>query len=350
MTLRELSKRTGYSVSVLSRALNPNPDASCNISASTRLKIRRLVDDLGFRPNRLASCMRRSKVPSLGIFLPMYTGSLITDAVFGISRAAAERSLPLNFYFGEYRAYCMFLERMIGEGCTGIIAGSNMIRGNDSADIDLQKRYMDAGGKMVFFNEHPTSLPKGDREVQSYSVLSYDDYAGGKMAAAHLHSQHCRNLLFVTLGTSPCYLQRQAGFEEYCQKHKLSCRIIEGCDMDYYNRKSCPVFFPELLFFLKEHAKEVTGLFVPSDYMLLDIMVHLSTAGLQIGRQVLPVGYNFSDFTGCISGWTFATLQQDFVKEGHLAITMLEELMDGKNGKQVQLQPQLRLCNQPKEG
>ncbi len=345
MTLRELSERTGYSVSVLSRALNPNPDTSCNISSLTRQKIRCLVRDLGFRPNRLASCMRRGKVPSLGVFLPTYSGSLITDAVFGISRAAAERKLPLNFYFGEHRDYCTFLERMIEEGCTGIIAGSNMIRGNDSADIDLQNRYMDAGGKMVFFNEHPAPLPQ-ERDVQSYSVLSYDDHAGGKMAAAYLHSKNCHHLLFVALGASPCYLDRKAGFEEYCREHKLSCRIMEGCDVNSDPRKFRPDFFPGLLELLKSHANEVTGIFVPSDYMLLDIMVHLSTAGLLIGRQVLPVGYNFNDFIAYVRGWSFATLQQDFLKEGHLAITMLEELMDGKNGKQVQLQPQLRLCNQ----
>lgn len=349
MTLRELSKRTGYSVSVLSRALNPNPDASCNISASTRQEVRRLVRDLGFRPNRLASCMRRGKVPSLGVFLPTYSGSLITDAVFGISRAAAERSLSLNFYFGESGDYCTFLERMIHDGCTGVIAGSNVIRDSDSSAAGLQERYMDKDGKLVFFNEHPTPLPK-ERDLQSYSVLSYDDHAGGKMAAAYLHSQNCQNLLFITLGGSPCYLERQAGFQEFCVDNKLSCRIMEGCDVDFYNRKFRPDFFGELLNFLRQQSGELTGIFVPSDYMLLDIMVHLSTAGLHIGRQVLPVGYNFNDFTGCISGWSFATLQQDFVKEGHLAITMLEELMDGKSGKQVQLQPQLRLCNLPKEG
>lgn len=74
-------------------------------------------------------------------------------------------------------------------------------------------------------------------------------------------------------------------------------------------------------------------------------MVHLSSSDLKIAQHVHLVGYNYNDFTACISGWPFATLQQDFVKEGHLAITMLEELMDGKNGKVLLLQPQLKLCN-----
>jgi LacI family transcriptional regulator len=344
MTLRELSKRTGYSVSVLSRALNPTPDASCNVSASTRQKIRCLARDLGFRPNRLASCMRRGKVPSLGVFLPTYSGSLISDAVFGISHAAAERGLSLNFYFGEGGDYRSFLKRMIDNGYMGVIAGSLVIRGGDPSAARLQERYMDEGGKIVFFNEYPNPLPK-EREPQSYSVLSYDDHVGGKMAAAYLHAQQCQNLLLVTLMSAPCYLERQAGFEEFCLENKLAYKIMEGWGANDHRRKLLPDFFEELLNFLRQQSGGTTGIFVPSDYMLLDIMMHLSTTGMQIGRQVFPVGYNFSDFMRSISGWPFATIQQDFVKEGHLAITLLEELIDGKSGKQVRLQPELRRCN-----
>lgn len=344
MDLRELSRHTGYSVSVLSRALNPRPDASSNVSAATREKIRKLVRELGFRPNRLASCVRRGKIPSIGIFLPTYSGSLIADAVFGISAAAAERKLPLNFYFGERDDFQSFLQHMCDEGCTGIIAGSNVLPGDSLECLALIERFFDDGGKLVFFNEQPLPSPRV-RKLPAYSVLAYDDVAGGRLAAEHLCSLNCRSLLLVEPGDSQCFLDRHKGFLDYCQEKGMDSQIIPETRVLRTSRKLKPEFFELLFETMQSRPKGAIGLFVPSDYLLLDIMVHISGSKWRMGRDIHLVGYNFNDFSACISGWPFATLQQDFVREGQMAIKMLAELMDGKAGGKILLQPLLKICN-----
>ena len=77
--VREVARRAKVSPATVSLVINDNP----RISASTQKRVRKIMDQLGYRPNRLAQNLGRRRTQTLAVMLP------------SLSHAFADR------YFGE---------------------------------------------------------------------------------------------------------------------------------------------------------------------------------------------------------------------------------------------------------
>lgn len=342
MNLREISAVTGYSVSVVSRALSPNPDISSIISPRTRKVIREAVSRSGYQPNHVASCMRRGVNPSLGVFLLRKSCSLICDTVIGISEEAAVRNWPLNFYFGPVADFCQFLSRMSRQKNMGVIAYHSVLDNWENAHCDESiSQYCSRGGKLVCLNHHPGGIITAGENV---SQLRFADYQGGVLAAEFLHSRGCTEYLSFTLGDDFCFQARMSGFSDYCREHALSCQVFpcETPELEWNERYGAVMSRIEP--FLRPGIK--LGVFIPSDHVLLSCAGRLVEQGFAVGREIHLVGYDDNDFS-CFQPWPFATLKQDFLKEGRLAVKMLADLLKGESGRELELLPELNVWNYP---
>ena len=65
VTINDIARETGVSRQTVSRAIN----GQNGISASTREKVLKTVDELGFRPNRLAQGMANSQTHTIGLVI-----------------------------------------------------------------------------------------------------------------------------------------------------------------------------------------------------------------------------------------------------------------------------------------
>jgi len=343
MSLRDISALTGYSVSVVSRALSSDPEVSSIISPSTRKVIHDAVSRSGFKPNHVASCMRRGVNPSLGVFLLRKSGSLICDTVIGISEEAATRNWPLNFYFGPVDDFCQFLKRMSKQKNMGVIAYHSVLKNrmNENCAKSISQ-YCSLGGKLVCLNHYPG----GETEtVENISQLRFADYQGGVLAAEFLHSHGCVKLLSFALGDDYCFQARMSGFSDYCQKHGLDYQVFphEVSEREWHERHRAVI--EQIEPHLSSESK--LGVFIPSDHVLLSCAGYLLERGVAIGRDIHLVGYDDNDFSR-FQPWPFATLKQDFLKEGRLAVKMLANLLKGEPGQKMELAPELVLWNYPK--
>ncbi len=64
VTLEELAKTAGVSVSTVSRALTNSSHA---VNKNTRQRILKLADELGYRPNLIARSLRTERSLTIGI-------------------------------------------------------------------------------------------------------------------------------------------------------------------------------------------------------------------------------------------------------------------------------------------
>src|ERR1700733_14363541 len=69
VTIREVARAAGVSVSTVSNALNGRP----NVSRDVRQKIQQFARELGYRPNRAAQTMRTGLSRAIGLVLPDLT-------------------------------------------------------------------------------------------------------------------------------------------------------------------------------------------------------------------------------------------------------------------------------------
>src|SRR5690349_14390719 len=78
INLRDVARMAGVSVATVSMVINDNP----RISRATHMRVQRLIERLGYRPNRLAQSLSSKYTQVLAILLPALRHAF-ADAYFG---------------------------------------------------------------------------------------------------------------------------------------------------------------------------------------------------------------------------------------------------------------------------
>lgn len=89
VTLKDIARETGKSVTTVSRALNDYGD----VSAETRALVMRVANELGYTPNTLAQRLQKQRTDTIGLIIPTF-GPRFSDPYFseilaGIGNCAA---------------------------------------------------------------------------------------------------------------------------------------------------------------------------------------------------------------------------------------------------------------------
>lgn len=277
VTLKDISNKTGFSLSVVSRALNAQPDQK--VAAETKAIIEAAVKQLNYRRNHTASFLTKGRSAAIGVFLPEYGYSLIADFVIGMSKAADKRGFSYNIFFGLNESdYSAFIESTHESRNSGII--SYMPESAISRDFlfDAIRKYCTQGGKALLLNS------AGFPELGINSV-NIDNQEGGRIAAEYLWGQKCEQYLCVYTASWQCK-QRAESFCEFLGKYG----IIAEMKLCIEQKK------PELNVneFVKKHKLKKMGIFAVSDYLAMDIMLNMHREGLgnEIGKRVKIIGYD----------------------------------------------------------
>ena len=94
ITLRDVADRAGVHASTVSRALNPE-----KLAMVTPVVARRVADaaeQLGYRPNPIASSLRTNRTFTIGILIPDVTNPLFPPIIRGIENTLTSPN-PTNF-------------------------------------------------------------------------------------------------------------------------------------------------------------------------------------------------------------------------------------------------------------
>lgn len=83
-SLKELARKSGYSINTVSRALR---DAS-DVKEGTKLLIQRLASETGYVPNRLAKNLRLGKTNTIGVVSADSSNPFFAEVILGIEDAA----------------------------------------------------------------------------------------------------------------------------------------------------------------------------------------------------------------------------------------------------------------------
>lgn len=313
--LEEIAAASGFSIPMVSRVLNPGPNCKAKIAQATRMKIRETAQRLGYRPNRTAEFLKRGRIPTIGVFLPHYRNSLVTDLVMGLSAAASELGFPLEYAFDtKYENYRKFLEETRGQCNCGLITYPHFML--DAEAERLVNRYLDEGGKMVLVN--------AEDFMPQVPHVDIDDREGGRIAARALLDAGCEQIIGVNVSIPERFdvFREEAGDRLICEvdeKEEELERVVEICK--------------------KNHGKPL-GIFVSADRTAVHLHSLLMKAGILPGRDVRLLGYDDLFLTGCLSP-ALTTISQPFVEVGRQAVRTLVDSIYGKPVQNVKLIPTL---------
>lgn len=268
-SIREVAERAGVSVGTVSNVLN-RPAA---VAPTTRERVRRAIEELGFVRNESARHLRAGRSRTLGLVVLDVTNPFFTDVARGVEDAANETGLAVILCNSDERrdkelAYLDLLEEQRVQGV--------LITPVDVAG-DRLARLRDRGVPVVLLDRH---AGEGD-----YCSVAVDDVLGGELAAAHLRDLGHERIAYVSgpMSLAQCadrYRGAIAGGD---------LEILAGTALNVASGRDAG----ERLLGLR---RPPTAVFCANDLLALGVLQVMVARGLSVPGDLSIVGYDDIEF------------------------------------------------------
>src|SRR6478736_871984 len=199
VTIRDVAKESGFSSTTVSIVLN-NAPFSRYIPATTKKRIERAAQKLGYRPNQFARSLRSKRSHTVGVMVFDMTDPYCTLVLRGIENTLYQSSyLPiLTDVHNERSRFERYLEMLLDRRVEGLIVLANWLFLDINLLGDLEKSSI------------PTAMIGCELETDSISSIIVDNEVGGYLALEHLHSLGHRKIAFIRgpkalTDSAPCW-------------------------------------------------------------------------------------------------------------------------------------------------
>ena len=224
--VKEIARRANVAIATVDRVIHNRT----GVSEKTREKINKIIAELNYQPNLLASRLASGKIITLAVLIPSVTEE--TDfweaPLRGIQRAETEirqYGIKVNLFFFDLREPASFVtqaNRILELAVDGIVVAPSFVDEAQSFAVACQA----IGTPYVFID---SNLP--DQPSLSYigPPLFQSGYLAGKLCTYRLRENS--KLLVVNIATaldSYTYVQIEEGFRTYFRDHDQTYPIIRA--------------------------------------------------------------------------------------------------------------------------
>ena len=221
VTMRDVAKLAGVSLPVVSYVINDGPRP---VSPGTRSRVLRVIEELGYKPNRLASGLARKGTLSIALIIPN-----ISDLFFAHLAQAVEEV--------AYAAGFSLLLCNTGQDRGREVAYFNLLAEKRIDGILLVTSGLDAG-QLQNASGEDLPLVVLDREVDGSFVdtVIFDNYASGKQSAEHLIQHGCKRIACIAgPKTLSGAVQRVEGYKGALKQAGIAPvdNLIRWCDYTF---------------------------------------------------------------------------------------------------------------------
>jgi LacI family transcriptional regulator len=319
-TIKDIAKKSGHSCSTVSRVINNSP----YVSAATRARIQKVIDETGFRPNSVARGLVTGKMNVVVCII----GDRLNE-FYAQLFAAAEEELNQRGYLAVlcYTNYEPAKEEKYLEAAAeNNFAGVIMVTAPETPQLAANLAKLEC--PVVLANRYLVSF-------QTDVVLT-DNYYGGYIAARHLIDLgHRRIAHWSGPENSTASRDRLRGYRDAMQEAGLQVREedvwkgnLRQVDGYLFGRK------------LLDQPGDITAVFCGNDLMARGLVVAYVEQGKKVPGDLSIVGFDDSPVavTGTVK---LTTVRQHAQEMGRAAAEMVVNRMTNKN------QPHRRLTFTP---
>lgn len=272
-TIRSVARQAGVSVSTVSNVLNGRFQ---EMTPETLDRVRSAMEQLDYRPNRLARSLATRRTATIGLVVSELTNTLYPPVILGAeatARGAGYSVLLANAHDVEDERRA--IEVMLDKQVDGLILFSVSLVGVDNTHID---RAQATGTPVVTINRH---LPPGS----PLSDVQFDHHQGAYLATRHLIALGHRRIAHLA-GPSNRFTgrQRRAGYADALAEAGLP--IDEGliAEGEY-------TFDHGRDLFARVWLERPTAIFVGGDEMALGALRAVYELGLRVPDDLSLVAY-----------------------------------------------------------
>ena len=276
VTIEDVAKVAGVSRQTVSRAINDKDE----ISQETKERVMEAVEQLGYRPNRLAQGMVTQRTYTIGLILSNIANPFFPEVTRGVQDAAQAREYNVFLCNTDDNATIEMqeLHSLAAQGVDGIILFSHQV-----TDAELLA-FADSYHPIVIIN----------REIQhpNVSVMMVKNYAGAQLAADYF-IDHQHTQLGMLTNNYPSYSQprRVNGF-----KDRIEARGLLLPDNRIVAAPATLEGGLEGTHRLLDRFPETTAIFTYNDLMALGAIRACGERNLRIPEDVAIIGFDDISF------------------------------------------------------
>lgn len=325
-TLNDIAKKSGVSVSTISRVLNGKAEKA-RIAEETARLVLKTAEELNYRPNQLARGLRLKKTHTIGLLVPDISNPFFAYITRSVQRAAHKLGYSLivcdtddNLEFEEEH-----LRLLISKGTDGLLI------------MPIGQKYEHI--KSAISKDLPMVLMDRSFDELNTNCVVVDNYAGAYKAVEHLITfGHTRIAIIQGLPNTNTNNARVRGYKDALAKHNISVdeNLIVGND---YRKENGYIETK----FLLNLANPPTAVFTTSDLIMLGALQALSEEKHRIPEDVSIVSFDDIDFAPYLLA-PLTTVRQPKEIMGEIAVKLLvEDIKSGgkREKSKIVLQPQL---------
>ncbi|HLV36630.1 MAG TPA: LacI family DNA-binding transcriptional regulator [Spirillospora sp.] len=326
VTLRDVARHAGVSVSTVSRILSNSTKAK--YAEGTQLRVLRASVELGYRPNFAARALVSGKTCIIAAVFPR-----IYDTPF-TALASLQILSGIEAFCSENGYHVLLSSPRLSNG---IVDASfiNLLASGYPDGIIIDSHF-DITPIMAALE--PFQLPTVVLGYHPHShYLRSDNFLGGSLLMEHVIELGHRHIGIIGLPDrmSAAADQRLCGIQTICEAHGLDYEALPRID-GTFSAESGAAAAAALL----ESHPEITALVALNDRMAMGAIRQLQQMGYRVPDQISVVGYD--DLPQAREfGPPLTTINQQLEDWGRLAMNMLLELFEGHEPEPVILPPRL---------
>src|SRR5512133_638455 len=119
ITIKDIARALGVSISTVSRALKDHPD----ISSQTKKLVRDLVEKMKYKPNAIALSLRSQRTKIIGVIIPEIVHHFFSSVISGIDEAAVAEGYNVMFFQSNesYEREVMNIQSILNSRADGVL-------------------------------------------------------------------------------------------------------------------------------------------------------------------------------------------------------------------------------------
>lgn len=312
VTIKDISKRSGFSVTTVSKALNNYPD----ISVKTKNKILALCDEMGYVPNLSARSLVTQKSYTIGIIFEEVTGvglqhplfSKILESFKNVVEGSGYDIMFLSKSMGtEKGSYLQHSKRKQVEAILVLCADFNSKEMEDLYKSDIPTILIDFGyaGVCNITSNNQQGVEQAIRYLRDLGHTKIANIYGGE---------------FLYIGQ-----QRKDYFERAMLKYKLDLRPELEVSGEFFSKEDGYNAMNKILAL----TDQPSAVFCASDMLAIGAIQAIREAGKTIPEDYSIIGFDGIDI-GQIITPRLTTIRQDTYRMGKIAANQILQMINDK--------------------
>jgi LacI family transcriptional regulator len=300
--ISDVAKIAGVSPATVSRVMN----GTAKVNKEKERRVLNAIKETGFKPNEIARSLYKKSSRIIGYIVPNLLNLFLVEIGRSIEDEAFQHGYKVIFCNSDQKpekevAYINMLTAMNADGIIISTIGNNPDEEIRNCPLPI------------------VALDKCGSEIYTASVQA-DNYMGGRMAAEHLISCGCKNIVQMHGSQDFSNARRRfRGYSDVCLEHNIQPQYIESS----YDYSSGIMRSRELL----ERFPKVDGVLAVSDMVALSLYRVLHETGRRVPDDIMIVGYDNLEISSLMTP-SLTTVAQPLEQIGRISAKIIIDMVE----------------------